>query len=204
MDKALTKRALQKAATRAAVIEAARRVFENQGYDGATIAEIAKAAGVSPGTVLNAAPTKMALLNDVMVADFEALGLQCDRLAASLTSPLEEKVAALLELHLHRHCGEIELIAALLGHSWLEGGAEFESLYRNLDEAWGPIRRLLRERKAMDGLAGDKDPDAIVRVLQDLYIGVIRRCSARGDHDLFAASAEMRRGLDMVFDGVLS
>ena len=201
MDKPLTKRALQKAATRTAVIEAARTVFSQRGYAGATIAEIASAAGVSPGTVLNAAPTKISLLNDVMVSDFEALGADCATLAASLTSPAREKIAAMLDLHLRRHCNALELIAALLGHSWLEGGEEFEALYRNLDEAWAPVTQLIRSEQAAGRFRGDFEPVEIVRVLQDMYIGVVRRCSAQGDHDLFRASAAMRRGLDLVLDG---
>ena len=204
MDKSLTKRALRKAATRSAVIEAARAVFSERGYAGATIADIAKAADVSPGTVLNAAPTKIALLNDVMVADFEALGADGEALAASLTSPLRDKIAAVLDLHLKRHCDELELIAALLGHTWLEGGDEFESLYRNLDEAWAPVMRLIRAEQASGGIRGDLDPVELVRLLQDLYIGVVRRCSARGAHDLFEASAAMRRGLDLALDGALA
>lgn len=204
MDKPLTKRALRKAATRAAVIEAARRVFSHHGYAGATIADIAKAADVSPGTVLNAAPTKISLLNDVMVADFEALGADCATLAASLNSAPREKIAALLDLHLKRHCDELELIAALLGHTWLEGGEEFETLYRNLDEAWAPVTRLIRAEQAAGHISAGRDPVEIVRLLQDMYIGVVRRCSASGRHDLFQASAAMRRGLDLVLDGVMA
>lgn len=201
MDKSLTKRALRKASTRAAVIDAARDVFKARGYEGATIAEIAKSAGVSAGTVLNAAPTKISLLNDVMVTDFEALALDCQALAGSLTSSYRDKVAALLELHLQRHCDELELIAALLGHTWLEGGEEFESLYRNLGRAWAPILTLTREHKEAGGFRDGVEPEALVTLLQDVYIGVIRRCSAHGDHDLIAASTAMRAGLDMVFDG---
>lgn len=204
MDRPITKRALRKAATRVAVVEAARRVFSQRGYDGATIAEIAKAARVSPGTVLNAAPTKIALLNAVMISDFEALSADCDTLAASLTSSYRDKVAALLELHLQRHCSELELIGALLGHTWLEGGAEFGAFYDNLDRAWAPIARLTAEEKARGALRADVDPDQLIRILQDLYIGVVRRCSASGEHDLFAASAQMRAGLDLVLDGALA
>lgn len=49
MDRPLTKRALRKAATQTAVVEAARDVFKSRGYEGATIAEIAKKADVSAG-----------------------------------------------------------------------------------------------------------------------------------------------------------
>lgn len=203
MDKPLTKRALRKAATHAAVVEAARRIFKARGYEGATIAEIAREADVSAGTVLNAAPTKIALLNAVMVGDFEALGSDCETLAASLTCSYRDKVAALLELHLHRHCAELDLIGALLGHTWLDGGEEFDALYDNLDRAWAPIIALTRHEQASGALRDGVEADGLVDLLQDLYIGVVRRCAATGERDLFKASARMRAELDMLLDGAL-
>ncbi len=204
MDKPLTKRALRKAATHAAVVEAARRVFKARGYEGATIAEIAKAADVSAGTVLNAAPTKIALLNAVMVGDFEALRADCETLAVSLTSSYRDKLAALLELHLHRHCAELDLVGALLGHTWLDGGAEFEAFYDNLDRAWAPIIALTRQEQAAGALRDGVLADGLVDLLQDLYIGVVRRCAATGRKDMFEASARMRAGLDLLLDGALA
>src|SRR3954469_12745013 len=50
------------AATRLAVIEAARRCFVEAGYAGATVQAIADAAGVSRATVFNAVGGKAALL----------------------------------------------------------------------------------------------------------------------------------------------
>jgi AcrR family transcriptional regulator len=204
MDRPLTKRALRKAATHAAVVDAARRVFAERGYEGATIAEIARKADVSAGTVLNAAPTKIALLNAVMVGDFDALHSDCTTLAESLTSSYRDKVAALLELHLQRHCAELDLISALIGHTWLDGDAEFQALHDNLDRAWTAIAMLTRQQKADGALKPDVDPDTVVDVLQDLYLGVIRRRSAAGDKDLFKASAEMRAGLNAVMGGALA
>lgn len=204
MDGILTKRALRKAATRVSVIEAARSVFAERGYEGATIAEIAKAAGVSPGTVLNAAPTKIALLNAVMVEDFKALGADCERLREALNSTYREKVAALLEIHLQRHCAELELVSALLGHTWLDGGDEFKALYANLDRAWAPILSMTRQEQARGALRDGAEPAEIILLLQDMYIGVIRRCAAGPDQDMFTASEAMRRGLTLILDGALA
>ncbi|MFP4517981.1 MAG: TetR family transcriptional regulator [Oceanicaulis sp.] len=51
-------------------MDAARREFAERGSDGATIAEITKAATVSPGPVLKAGSIKIGLLNAVMREDF--------------------------------------------------------------------------------------------------------------------------------------
>ena len=52
----------QRAATRAAVIEAAADRFVDQGYAATSIAEIARAAGVSPETVYGTFGTKREVL----------------------------------------------------------------------------------------------------------------------------------------------
>ncbi|XBQ16727.1 MAG: TetR/AcrR family transcriptional regulator [Oceanicaulis sp.] len=202
MDMNLTKRARQKIATRIAVIEAARRVFATKGYDAATIAAIAKAAKVSPGTVLNAASTKIALLNEVMRADFEQLGADCEGLASSLSAAgPKEAVAALLEQHLARHAENLDLMRAAIGHCWTAEGDHFSALYANLDIAWRPVRRIL-ETAERDGRLNGMDARELTQFLQDAYLGVLRRCVAER-MDLFAASSLMRVRLDLVLGAAL-
>lgn len=201
MDKPITKRALRKAATRVAVIEAARQVFQDRGYEGATIAEIAKAARVSPGTVLNAAATKIALLNAVMMEDFKRLGMDCEDLLASLSSEFKGSVVAVLEQHLQRHWNELGLVSALIGHMWLDGGEEFSTFKHNLDLAWGPIRKLVETAGANDALVADLSADEICLLLQDIYLGVIRRC-ASGELDLFAASTVLHRHVEFCLNSL--
>src|SRR5687768_18611685 len=60
---------------RGAILDAALRVFGEKGFDGATTAEVAKAAGVSKGLVFNYFPTKDALLQAMIEQVLgEALG----------------------------------------------------------------------------------------------------------------------------------
>lgn len=202
LDVVYTKRAQRKAETRKAVMAAARTVFHDRGYEAATIAAIAEEAGVSPGTVLNAASTKIALLNEVMREDFEQLGADCENLAASLTSGPRETVGALLEQHLARHNDEIDLIAAVIGHCWLGQGEDFSSLYANLDLAWASILDVLKAAQADGKLADGVDAAPLTAFLQDAYLGVLRR-SAAEELDLFAASALMRQRLDLVLGASL-
>ena len=201
MDMPVTKRAQRKAATRRSVLAAAREVFHARGYEGATIAAIAEAAGVSPGTVLNAASTKIGLLNAVMREEFEALGADCDSLAASLSGSARDVIGALLEQHLARHCSGLDLMAAMLGHCWLAQGEDFHDFYANLDKAWAPVRAAL-DRAADQGLIDTEVPrDELTSFLQDAYLSVLRRC-VTNELDLFAASELMRRRLDMIFGAV--
>src|ERR1700729_2649904 len=60
------RRAEQAAATRAAVLAAARELFVSQGYAGTTVAQIARQARVAVDTVYTAVGRKPALLREVL------------------------------------------------------------------------------------------------------------------------------------------
>jgi AcrR family transcriptional regulator len=71
--KAPTRRALAKQQTRAKVLAAARSLFSEQGYEGATIRDIASAAGMSTGAVFANFSDKSDLFREIMIADMAAL-----------------------------------------------------------------------------------------------------------------------------------
>jgi AcrR family transcriptional regulator len=64
--------------TRQLIVETARRLFAESGFDAVTVAEIARAASVSEGTVFNYFPTKESLVFQGM-EDFEAALLDAIR-----------------------------------------------------------------------------------------------------------------------------
>ena len=68
-----TRRALAKQQTRTKVIAAARRLFSESGYEGATIRDIAAEAGMSTGAVFANFTDKADLFREIMVADMESL-----------------------------------------------------------------------------------------------------------------------------------
>lgn len=68
-----TRRALAKQQTRAKVLAAARQLFSTEGYEGATIRDIAAAAGMSTGAVFANFADKSELFREIMVADLGAL-----------------------------------------------------------------------------------------------------------------------------------
>src|ERR1700742_968175 len=71
--KAPTRRALAKQQTRAKVLAAARRLFSEQGYEGATIRDIASAAGMSTGAVFANFTDKSDLFREIMLTDMMSL-----------------------------------------------------------------------------------------------------------------------------------
>ena len=69
-----TRRTLAKQQTRAKVLAAARRLFSEEGYEGATIRDIAAAAGMSTGAVFANFTDKSDLFREIMLSDMASLG----------------------------------------------------------------------------------------------------------------------------------
>jgi len=99
--------------TRGRLIDAAARTFERRGYEGATVAEIAREAGVTTGAIYAHWPTKAELLVDALRAHGE-------RATAALFPPgtHEDAAGVLVALGTHlpdrdRHAGAL-LLEALL------------------------------------------------------------------------------------------
>jgi AcrR family transcriptional regulator len=84
--KAPTRRALAKQQTRAKVLTAARRLFSEQGYEGATIRDIAAAAGMSTGAVFANFTDKSDLFREIMLTDMSALADAMSTAAAGAPS----------------------------------------------------------------------------------------------------------------------
>ena len=66
------------------ILEAARGVFEQYGVRRANVEDVARAAGISRSTLYRAYPNKEALLEAVLVAQFDDFLTELDRVAADL------------------------------------------------------------------------------------------------------------------------
>ena len=72
----MTRRAMAKQQTREKVLQAARELFIERGYEGATIRDIAKAAGMSTGAVFASFADKSELFEEILTADYEVIYAQ--------------------------------------------------------------------------------------------------------------------------------
>jgi TetR/AcrR family transcriptional regulator len=76
--------------TTTSILDAARGVFEQYGARRANVEDVARAAGVSRSTLYRAYPNKQALLEAVLVQEFDVFLTELDRVAADL--PPQEAV----------------------------------------------------------------------------------------------------------------
>jgi AcrR family transcriptional regulator len=123
-----TRRALAKQQTRAKVLAAARRLFSEQGYEGATIRDIAAEAGMSTGAVFANFTDKSDLFFEIMSSDMEALG-EAMREAASRGRTAEDAILKLFVAGYAFYKSQLPMARAAFAIGWSpEQGRELRSL----------------------------------------------------------------------------
>ena len=119
--RAPTRRALAKQQTRIKVLAAARRLFSEQGYEGATIHDIAAAAGMSTGAVFANFTDKSDLFREIMDDDMEAL-MGAMRDAAGRGRTVEDAVLKIFMAGYTFYKSRLQLARAAFSVSWDKDG----------------------------------------------------------------------------------
>ena len=119
--RAPTRRALAKQQTRLKVLAAARRLFSEEGYEGATLRDIAAAAGMSTGAVFANFSDKSDLVREIMSDDMEAL-LTAMSDAASRGRNVEDAVLKVFMAGYTFYKSRLQLARAAFSVSWDKDG----------------------------------------------------------------------------------
>jgi AcrR family transcriptional regulator len=174
--------------TRDALVVAARGVFEERGYDGTRMGDIAEAAGVSHGTVYTWFATKDA----VLMAVVESL---VDDLYASLSTPEAAYPLARIDLANRRYLDAYREHARLL--EVVEQAATTDETFRgvltglraaHVERVAATIRHLQADGEAR----ADLDAHAAAAALCAMVEGFARHWFGRGeDHDETTAVATL-------------
>ncbi len=115
--KAPTRRALAKQQTRAKVLAAARRLFSEQGYEGATIRDIAAAAGMSTGAVFANFSDKSDLFREIMMTDMAALA-EAMEVAAAQGSGAQDSLQRMFTAGYRFYQTQLPLARAAFSVGW--------------------------------------------------------------------------------------
>jgi AcrR family transcriptional regulator len=115
--KAPTRRALAKQQTRAKVLAAARRLFSEEGYEGATIRDIAAAAGMSTGAVFANFTDKSDLFREIMMSDVVAL-TDSMREAAAHGNGVDDALARMFTAGYNFYQTQLPLARAAFSVGW--------------------------------------------------------------------------------------
>lgn len=163
---AANSRTSQKEATRKRVLEAARDLFETEGYQGATIRAIAKHAGVSVGSVFTTFASKGEILSEVMEARLDALYAELDRVVPHLRGSTEDRLKSIFAIFIDVESARSKLflshIAAAFDWTLPPSARPFGSNVR--------LRGIVRDCLAMGVEGGDVATDADLNNFTDLLV----------------------------------
>jgi AcrR family transcriptional regulator len=112
-----TRRALAKQQTRAKVLAAARKLFSEHGWEGATIRDIAAAAGMSTGAVFANFSDKSDLFREIMLSDIETLDGQI-REALGKSRGVEDALLKIFTTGYAFYKDQLPLARAAFSVSW--------------------------------------------------------------------------------------
>jgi len=113
----LTRRQLAKQRTRMKLLDAARELFADRGYEAATVRDIAAAANLSTGAVFASFSDKADLFNEVILADYERLH-ELMAAAPGDNGSVRETLLSLLTMAYDVHLDRLRLVQAVLSFSW--------------------------------------------------------------------------------------
>ncbi len=198
---ALGVRQAQKQETRSRVLSAARDLFNEVGYEGATIRLVAQRAGVSVGSVFTTFSSKADILSQVMLERVDALTAEVTSLMASTGGTVRDRFKAFLAANYRVEIKRPKLylahIIAAFTPDLEDGVVPFGATPQTVAIAYA----LLRE--GIDN--GEIDPAADLEALVDLVRAAYAWNYRLAARDTVAAEILidlMNRQVDLIFDGI--
>ncbi|HEY3949143.1 TetR/AcrR family transcriptional regulator [Phenylobacterium sp.] len=193
-------RQTQKEATRNRVIEAAKELFDTQGYQGTTIREIAAHAGVSVGSVFTTFASKYEVLSQVMVDRLDGLYGEFDRVMPHLRGSTLDRLRTMFAIHFAFEVRHKRLFLAYIA-------AAFDWTLPGTSTPMGRNQRLqeiICECLQKGVEQGDVDPAINQQEVRDLLMAAyvwVYRLAAWHDADAPAMTEVMDRQIALIAAG---
>ena len=194
-------RETQKQSTRRKVLEAARDLFNEIGYDETTIRAIAERAGVSVGSVFTTFASKADILSQVMDDRVEALYAELDRVARHLRGTTCDRVCSVFAIHYDFECRRVKLFLAHIAASFSPSLDAATIPYGRNSRFKGMLVDLLADGVERGEVRADADLDLVLDTLMAAYAWNYRLAAQRGA-DAMAMTAIMERQAALIFHGL--
>jgi AcrR family transcriptional regulator len=198
----LNRRQAAKVRTRQKVLEAARTLFAERGYEPATIRDIAKGAGMSTGAVFANFQDKAELFEAVLSEDLIKLA-ETLRAAAAAESTLRGRLMAALTAGYHGSLDQLPLVQAVVARSWFQPvAAEMRTR-----AAIKPLVSVVTDTLQAGVREGELRQDADVRLLSELIYDAFLSNYRRAAYDGWAMdqlTARMGKQIDVILAGAIS
>ena len=187
-------RALAKQRTREKILAAAAELFAARGYEGATIRDIAKAAGMSTGAVFASFTDKSDLFGEIVAQEHQAL--QGALRAAAAEKSGFAAVIAMLDAAAERHLADLALFQATQSAIWTPGlGTDVR---RRVGQR--PVAALIAGALKGELGCGEAGGNLVAELIWDSYTATLRRAALEG-LSLEVVKARVREQVGLILAG---
>ena len=168
------RRVLSKIRTRRKVLDAARALFTERGYEAATIRDIARYAGMSTGAVFANFQDKADLFEAILMEDAERVA-ELMREAAAAEGSVGERLVAVFGAGYAYYLENLPLLQATQAQSWLRPGNAEQRARQASKVLLGVVADVLREGAEKGELRQEFDVKLVSELLWDTYLANYRR-----------------------------
>lgn len=176
-----SQRLLSKQRTRQKVMEAARALFSEHGYEAATIRDIARRAGMSTGAVFANFQDKADLFEAVVAEDFERVAeIMRGAAEAAADKPLAERLEAIFAAAYENGFSDVPLVQAGLAQSWVRTASAEARGRGRVKMLLAIVGDVLRDAAHKGEVRQDFDVRLVSEMLWDAYVGNYRRAAYDG------------------------
>lgn len=196
-----TLRGARKQATRQRVLDAARELFEQVGYEEATIRAIAKAAGVSVGSVFSNFRSKSHVLTEVMQERLGDLYADLEHATPHLRGSTVDRCRSLFAVHYAFEFRRLRLFLAFVGSAFDWRADPDTPLFGSNPRLRGMVRECLQGGVSR----GDVRQGADLDLAADLLIGAYGwnyRLAANADVEAADLIRLFDRQAGLIFEGL--
>ena len=197
----INRRQAAKVRTRQKVLDAARDLFAERGYEPATIRDIAKGAGMSTGAVFANFQDKAELFETVLTEDMSRLATTLRDGAGS--GEVKARLTSALAAGYHETLDQLPLFQAIVARSWFQPRSAEVRAREATARLTAVVSEILREGVARSDLSQDADVTLLTDMIWDAYLSNYRR-AAYEDLDATALSALIARQVGVILSGALT
>lgn len=195
----LNRRQAAKVRTRQKVLDAARDLFSERGYEPATIRDIAKGAGMSTGAVFANFQDKAELFEAVLAENMERL-TEVVRAAAAPSGAVKDRLTTALDAGYHHTLDHLPLMQAIVARSWFQP-QQAEQRARGFTKGLlSIIGEVLRDGVRSGELKQDVDTRLVADMVWDSWLTNYRGAAYDG-WDQKALSERLSLQLDVILAG---
>ena len=198
----MNRRQVAKVRTRQKVLDAARGLFGERGYEPATIRDIAKGAGMSTGAVFANFQDKAELFEAVLAEDMTHLG-ETLKSGAGRDGTVRDRLLGALNAGYHGSLDQLPLFQAIVARSWFQPQAAETRARAVTGTLTAVIDQILHDAIGKGEIKQDADTRLLSELIWDAYLSNYRR-AAYDNWGVEELSNHVSKQIDVILAGSLA